>query len=139
MFRRRTSLTGARLRTRGARTPRNCGWSAPDCCWAEISAGKSSRVIALVASNVAETDVVPTTDRPKTYLADFNGVASVLVDMQGLDGSTRVTDTVLAELQRADLVIWTIRANRPAREVDRASIAQFYQFFEDQPSGVCHR
>ncbi|WP_339765185.1 GTPase [uncultured Sulfitobacter sp.] len=98
----------------------------------EISAGKSSRVNALVASNVAETDVIPTTDRPKTYPADFNGVASVLVDMHGLDGSTRVTDTVLAELQRADLVIWTIRANRPAREVGRASIAQFYQFFEDQ-------
>lgn len=83
---------------------------------------------------MAETDVIPTTDRPKTYPADFNGIASVLVDMHGLDGSTRVTDTVLAELQRADLVIWIIRANRPAREVDRASIAQFYQFFEDQPT-----
>ncbi len=100
----------------------------------QISAGKSSLVNALLASNLAETDVIPTTDRAKSYPADCNGVPSVLVDMQGLDGSKRVTDTVLAELQRADLVIWTIRANRPAREIDRASIAQFYKFFEDQPA-----
>lgn len=99
----------------------------------QISAGKSSLVNALVGSNVAETDVIPTTDRPQTYPADFDGIAAVLLDMPGLDGSKALARTVLEELEDCDLILWTIRANRPAREIDRTVLAQLQQAFRETP------
>ncbi|WP_171060828.1 GTPase [Poseidonocella sp. HB161398] len=89
----------------------------------QISAGKSSLVNALLGASLAEVDVIPTTEAPTTYPADFDGVAAMLLDMPGLDGSSRLARKIAGELARADLVIWTVRANRPAREIDRATIA----------------
>ena len=99
----------------------------------QVSAGKSSLVNALLGGDLAETDVIPTTDRPRTYSGEFDGVAAVLMDMPGLDGSRRVADAVLDELLVSDMVIWTVRANRPAREIDRAAIARFHRHFNDRP------
>jgi predicted GTPase len=99
----------------------------------QVSAGKSSLVNALLGSNLAETDVIPTTERAQTYPADLDGVAAVFLDLPGLDGSKRVTDAVLEELRTSDMVLWTIRANRPAREIDRAALAQFHQHFHERP------
>ncbi|WP_172328205.1 dynamin family protein [Mangrovicoccus sp. HB161399] len=89
----------------------------------QVSAGKSSLVNALLGSDLAEVDVIPTTDAPKAYPACFAGVDAVLLDMPGLDGSKELEKKVAAELSRADLVIWTVRANRPARDADRSAIA----------------
>jgi predicted GTPase len=99
----------------------------------QFSAGKSSLINALLGSNMAETDIIPTTDGFQAYLSDFGGVPTALLDMPGLDGSKRVMHTVLEDLVCADLVIWTIRANRPAREIDRAAIAELRQFFNERP------
>jgi uncharacterized protein len=100
----------------------------------QISAGKSSLVNALLGREMAETDVIPTTDRPQTYATDFGGIAAVLLDMPGLDGSKGIAATVHEELLAADLVLWTIRANRPAREIDRAAIAEFLRYFRERPA-----
>ncbi|MCT4371732.1 50S ribosome-binding GTPase [Yangia mangrovi] len=99
----------------------------------QISAGKSSLVNALLGADLAEVDVIPTTDAPKTYPTDFDGVETMLLDMPGLDGSDRLARTVAGELARADLVIWTIRANRPAREIDRATIALLREIISGDP------
>ena len=99
----------------------------------QISAGKSSLVNALLGADLAEVDVIPTTDAPKTYPTDFEGVETMLLDMPGLDGSERLARIVASELARADLVIWTVRANRPAREIDRATIAKLREIVSADP------
>ncbi|WP_413463862.1 GTPase family protein [Alloyangia pacifica] len=99
----------------------------------QISAGKSSLVNALLGADLAEVDTIPTTDTPRTYPTDFDGVEAMLLDMPGLDGSPRLARTVAEELARADLVIWTIRANRPAREIDRATIAMLREIITGDP------
>ncbi len=99
----------------------------------QISAGKSSLVNALLGADLAEVDVIPTTDAPKTYPTDFDGVETMLLDMPGLDGSDRLARTVAEELARADLVVWTVRANRPAREIDRATIAMLRDLVSNDP------
>jgi uncharacterized protein len=99
----------------------------------QISAGKSSLVNALLGTDLAEVDVIPTTDAPKTYPTDFEGVETMLLDMPGLDGSPRLARKVAEELARADLIVWTVRANRPAREIDRATIAMLRGIVSDDP------
>jgi predicted GTPase len=99
----------------------------------QVSAGKSSLVNALLGGDVAETDVIPTTDRPRTYPGELDGVAAVFLDMPGLDGSKRVTDAVSDELLASDMILWTVRANRPAREMDRAAIARLRRHFNERP------
>ena len=49
----------------------------------QISAGKSSLINALLGGDVAETDVIPTTDRPRTYSGELDGVRD------GLSGPAR--------------------------------------------------
>ncbi|MBE9639731.1 GTPase [Salipiger mangrovisoli] len=99
----------------------------------QISAGKSSLVNALLGADLAEVDVIPTTDKPKTYPTDFEGVDAMLLDMPGLDGAPRLARTVAEELARADLIVWTVRANRPAREIDRATIAMLREIISRDP------
>ncbi|MBJ3762119.1 50S ribosome-binding GTPase [Maribius pontilimi] len=100
----------------------------------QVSAGKSSLINALVGADVAETDAAPTTEHARTHVGDIDGVAVLFLDLPGLDGTQRVTDAVLKELVAADLVLWTIRANRPAREIDRATLARFYDHFATRPA-----
>ncbi|ANT60986.1 hypothetical protein AYJ57_11795 [Salipiger sp. CCB-MM3] len=99
----------------------------------QISAGKSSLINALMGSDLAEVDVIPTTDEARTYPTEFDGVETMLLDMPGLDGSAKLASKVAAELARADLIIWTVRANRPAREIDRATIAELRALVSGDP------
>lgn len=99
----------------------------------QVSAGKSSLVNALLGQNLAETDVVQTTERARTYPGELGGFSVALLDMPGLDGSARVSAAVQEELRSADMVLWTIRANRPAREIDRAAIAAFRDHYVAHP------
>ncbi len=99
----------------------------------QISAGKSSLVNALLGAGLAEVDVIPTTEAPTAYPTGFDGVETMLLDMPGLDGSSRLARTVAAELARADLVIWTVRANRPARDIDRTAIAMLREIVSEDP------
>ncbi|UWR21746.1 GTPase family protein [Sulfitobacter sp. S190] len=99
----------------------------------QISSGKSSLINAVLNTEVAETDILPTTDKPQTYETSLDGLPVVLLDMPGLDGSARVAQAVQDELLRADMILWTVRANRPAREIDRAAIDALRAFFAAHP------
>lgn len=99
----------------------------------QVSAGKSSVINALLGSDLAETDVIATTDRPATYETEWNDVPCVLLDLPGLDGSQKTNDAVLAELDQADLVVWVSRANRPARDIDRRVLEEFRAAFATRP------
>lgn len=97
----------------------------------QVSAGKSSLINALLGEHLAETDVVQTTEKSQTYPAEFGDLSVVLLDTPGLDGSEKVSAKVLKELWSADMVLWTIRANRPAREIDRAAIQAFRNHYAE--------
>lgn len=90
----------------------------------QVSAGKSSLVNALLGVEAAETDVITTTARPTAHPFEIAGTACMALDLPGLDGSARMTEAVLEALDSCDLVLWVIRANRPAREIDRRVLAE---------------
>ena len=99
----------------------------------QISAGKSSLNNALLGRDVAEVDVIPTTDAARTYETTFDDVEAMLLDMPGLDGSAKIGKTVIKELSSADMVIWVVRANRPAREIDRATLSDLRDTLSADP------
>lgn len=100
----------------------------------QVSAGKSALINALVQVDRAETDAAPTTLQSTGYEMELGGVDCVLVDLPGLDGGTRTSEEVLAELRQADIILWAIRANRPAREIDRRLIAAFDDGYLSEPA-----
>ncbi len=99
----------------------------------QVSAGKSSLINALLRADLAETDVTTTTDKATTYEVDLGGVACVMLDLPGLDGTRAASEAVMQELTDADMVIWVTRANRPARDMDRKVLADLRAFFADRP------
>tara|TARA_R100001039_G_C1853846_1_gene115361 strand:- start:5707 stop:7257 length:1551 start_codon:yes stop_codon:yes gene_type:complete len=99
----------------------------------QTSAGKSSLINALLAAEQAETDAATTTPDLVAYQAVFDGTACHLLDSEGLDGSTKSSDRILKEMTRSDVVIWVIRANRPARDLDAALKRQLDSWFEAHP------
>ena len=88
----------------------------------QISAGKSTLINALLRQEAAETDMATVTDRATAYPVRIGGIDCTLVDLPGLDGSAGVQAATLAELDRADLIVWVLRAGRPARAPDAAAL-----------------
>ncbi|OSP54590.1 dynamin family protein [Pseudoruegeria sp. SK021] len=86
----------------------------------QISAGKSSLINALLPHDLAEIDMQPTTDRLTTYETEIDGIACHLIDTQGLDGGPDAHAATLTQMTRSDMVVWVLRANRPARAPDLA-------------------
>ncbi|ODM41370.1 GTPase family protein [Cereibacter johrii] len=100
----------------------------------QISAGKSTLVNAILRENLTETDMAPTTDRLIAYDVEIAGVPCRLLDTMGLDGSAGVRDRVAAEMMQSDLVLWAVRADRPARAPDAALMQAFQTLCASQPN-----
>lgn len=100
----------------------------------QLSAGKSSLVNALLGADAAETDAAPSTDRPASHLVEIDGLPCRLIDTPGLDGSPDSQARLLDEMLDADIVLWTLRANRPARAPDHALRAAFDVEMARQPA-----
>ena len=99
----------------------------------QTSAGKSSLINALLSAEHAETDAAATTPDLVTYRAAFDGTACHLLDSEGLDGSARGNERMLGEMTQSDMIVWVIRANRPARKLDAAVKLQLDDWFETHP------
>ena len=93
----------------------------------QISAGKTSLINALAEESLGETDITPTTKGLTTHKVGLGEADLTFVDSAGIDGSHAVEDHLLAELLQADLIIWAIRANRPARAPDAALLTRLRQ------------
>ncbi len=91
----------------------------------QTSAGKSTLVNALLDLNRAETDAMPTTQTATAHPIAIGGVECVLLDLPGLDGGKSADKDVQTALDSADMVLWVLRANRPARAVDAAALANW--------------
>lgn len=91
----------------------------------QVSAGKSTLVNALLGEDRAETDIARTTHRLTVHDAMIADLPCRIVDTVGLDGSTALRDRVAGEMVEADLILWAVRADRPARAPDAALRAVF--------------
>ena len=99
----------------------------------QISAGKSTLVNALLNENHAETDMAPTTSSLTAHALDIDGIPCRLIDSNGIDGTVSLRDQICHEMTQSDMVIWVVRANRPARTPDAALMQEFKQWFSQHP------
>ena len=91
------------------------------CVIGQVSAGKSSVVNALLREARAEIDALPATDNKLFYDCSLEGMELLhLIDLPGLDGSARTEESILDEVKTANVVLWVLKANQPARALDTA-------------------
>ena len=100
----------------------------------QISAGKSTLINAILGDDPAETDLAPTTDRVTAHEAEIDGIPCRFVDTMGLDGTQAVTTAIAGEMAQADMVIWAVRASRPARAPDDVLRGAFEAHFASGPA-----
>ncbi|MFN3953822.1 MAG: GTPase [Pararhodobacter sp.] len=94
----------------------------------QVSAGKSTLINALLGTEAAETDMAATTDRVNVHEGAIDGVPCNFIDTPGLDGgqdsaqagAQTLPPALLDDLAEADMIVWVVRASRPARAADRA-------------------
>lgn len=87
----------------------------------QVNAGKSSLVNALAQETRSAVGPVPTTSRAAEYLLENEGHPAVsVVDMPGL--GDRADADMVAQAERADLLLWVASAVQPARGPDRQAL-----------------
>jgi hypothetical protein len=110
----------------------------------QTSAGKSSIINVLKEELVAEVDVLPSTDGTTVYNAKLDDVDIRVVDLQGLDGHQKTQQSMLAEMSQADLIVWVLKANQSARDLDKTLNAKFNEYYQNtknisrkKPTVIC--
>ncbi|MFA0145272.1 GTPase family protein [Vibrio lentus] len=96
----------------------------------QTSSGKSSLINALKQELVAEVDVLPSTDTSTVYKAFVDDNDVRVVDLQGLDGNPKTEAQMLKEMTQADVVLWVLKANQSARDLDKQLKDRFDAFYE---------
>ncbi len=97
----------------------------------QISSGKSSIINLLMQQFAAEVDVLPSTNSVTVYRTKVNEVEINVVDSQGLDGKESTEQQILAEMIQADLVLWVLKANQSARDLDKQLNEKFELYYAD--------
>ncbi|MFS1448143.1 GTPase family protein [Vibrio lentus] len=97
----------------------------------QTSSGKSSLINALKQELVAEVDVLPSTDTSTVYNAFVDDNDVRVVDLQGLDGNPKTETQMLKEMTQADVVLWVLKANQSARDLDKQLKVRFDAFYDD--------
>lgn len=95
----------------------------------QVSAGKSTLINALAGSKLAETDMAPTTPELTRHDLVLDGLPYHIIDTQGLDGGKVTEEAILKQMRDCDIVLWVVRANRPARAPDVALMERFRDAF----------
>jgi predicted GTPase len=110
----------------------------------QTSAGKSSIINVLKEDLVAEVDVLPSTDGTTVYIAQLDDMDIRVVDLQGLDGNQKIQQSMLSEMTQADLIVWVLKANQSARELDKTLNAKFNDYYQNgsnisrkKPAVIC--
>jgi predicted GTPase len=86
----------------------------------QVNAGKSSLLNALAQEIRGATGPLPTTAKAAEYLLDLDGRPAVgLVDTPGFDERKEPLANPVAQVERADLIMWVASATQPARGPDR--------------------
>lgn len=99
----------------------------------QISAGKSSLINAFIGNLVAEVNAIPTTDSVVIHKCEVEGIDCIhLVDLPGIDGTEANQKLLLKQVTNSDVVLWVVKANQPARQLDVA-FKQELDVFYQQP------
>lgn len=104
----------------------------------QTGAGKSSIVNILKDELAAEVDILPSTQTATVYSATINDIEVRIVDLRGLDGNPSTEKEMLREMTQADLVLWILKANQSARDLDKQLNDKFGLFYAD-PKNVSHK
>ena len=99
----------------------------------QLNAGKSSLLNALAQEIRGAVGPLPTTEGVAEYLLDPKGrPAASIVDTQGFDHSTERGLDLVAQAERADLIMWVASAIQPAREPDRRQLDAIRRWANEQ-------
>lgn len=99
----------------------------------QISAGKSSLVNLLLKEMKAGIDSLPFTNDVATYDLLFNDNKQLcIVDTPGLDGSKKIEASIMEQVANADLVIWVLKANQSARQLDIQLLEKINNFYSEK-------
>lgn len=92
----------------------------------QVKAGKSSLANAMAGTVIAAVSSVPVAADGIEHALSVDGQPAVLlVEAPALTRDPATREAVLAEMARADAVIWVASATQPAREADVAALAAF--------------
>ena len=97
----------------------------------QTGAGKSSIVNVLKSELAAEVDILPSTQTATVYGAVIKDIAVRLVDLRGLEGESLTEKHMLKEMTQADLVLWVLKANQSARDLDKQLHDQLSAYYAD--------
>ncbi len=97
----------------------------------QVNAGKSSLVNLLKNEFCAEVDALPSTENTLSYTFTYQDQNINLIDIKGLNGDNHSQNNQLQEMQHADLIIWLLKANQPARDLDIKLLHAFTQYYSD--------
>lgn len=96
----------------------------------QTNAGKSSLVNSLAQDAFAEVDSLPSTNQVQTYRYQVDGREALrLIDTPSLDSDPKTLSKIQDEIIQADLVLWLLKANQSARQLDqelRVHLDSFY-------------
>jgi predicted GTPase len=99
----------------------------------QVSAGKSSLLNAMAQEIRGAVGPLPTTSRAAEHRLDLEGRPTVmLVDMPGIGESSETPSDLLAQAERADLIMWVASATQPARAPDRKGLDDFRAWARSQ-------
>jgi uncharacterized protein len=92
----------------------------------QVNAGKSSLLNTLAQEIRCAVGPLPATTHAAEHLLELEGHPTVmLVDMPGIDERTESASELLAQAERADLIMWVASATQPARGPDRKRLDDF--------------
>ena len=97
----------------------------------QTGAGKSSIVNLLKDELAAEVDVLPSTQGSMVYNALIDDIDVKVVDLRGLDGLADTENQMLTEMTQADVILWVLKANQSARDLDKKLNDKLTLFYAD--------
>jgi uncharacterized protein len=101
----------------------------------QVNAGKSSLLNALAQEVRGAVGPVPTTSNAAEYLLEVEGNPVVsIVDTRGFDELKESATELIAQADRADLILWVASATQPARGPDRERLDQVRSWAREQLS-----
>ncbi|RKF20053.1 GTP-binding protein [Alginatibacterium sediminis] len=95
----------------------------------QTGGGKSSLVNLITGEWLAEIDSLPTSRNACSYQVNIDDKQLCLLDLKGLDGSKGSEDNALLDIIHADLVVWVLKADQAARELDQSLLTKFNEYF----------
>jgi predicted GTPase/uncharacterized membrane protein len=99
----------------------------------QVKSGTASLVNTLTKRVSAEVSILPSHNEVKTHSCQIDGVGALnLVQLPGLSGDKKEIAKYLEEITQADMVIWVLKSNRSAKELDKQFWKAFDDFYQDR-------